>query len=216
MLRLRQLAQVLERHEAHRLRVQQLMRLLLQEADAVSLLVDFGLAPRNAFGSELAGRLRAKLLPGASDTRNGAELFALVFRAEDAHWLARLDAPTRARLAALCPPLGEAWRAALMDAITMLCSAVRAAGFSSALRLRMGTDVRAVEPFRQLARAADSFSTALRTGDAAERARAQRQLQRLLAQCRAAADAVLEHLEEYGVSLHIHSATSTNQASFLL
>jgi site-specific recombinase len=203
VLRLRQLCQVLERHPDHRERVQQLASRLRREADAVTLLVDFGLAPRGAFVHELAARLRAKVLPGTPDTRDGAALFGLIFRADDAHWLARLDDATRRRLAALWPASDAQWREVLLDAITMLCSAVRAAGFSSALRLRMGDDPQAARAFADLAAAADQLREAAEAGDPLAAQAAGARLSALLQRCQAAGDSVLQHLEEYGVSLDI-------------
>jgi site-specific recombinase len=203
VLRLRQPCQVLERHEEHRLRVQALAESRLREADTIALLVDFGLAPRGSIGHELACRLRSKVLPGTPDTRNGAELFALVFRPEDADWLARLDSATRQRLAALWPATAEPWRASILDSITMLCSAVRAAGFSSALRLRMGEESRHLPAFAALARAADHLRDAVMANDPAAISAASHGLQALLVQCREASDSVLQHLEEFGVSLDI-------------
>jgi site-specific recombinase len=203
VLRLRQLCQVLERHEEHRLRVQGLARSLLLEADTITLLVDFGLAPRGSFGHELTGRLRAKVLPGTPDTRNGAELFALVFSPDDASWLARLDDATRQRLAALWPSSEAPWRTAILDSITMLCSAIRAAGFSSALRLRMGDESRHLPAFTALARAADDLCDAMESGHQAAVDEASAALRSLLASCRDAGDSVLQHLEEFGVSLDI-------------
>ncbi len=203
VLRLRQLCQVLERHEEHRLRVQGLLTAFVREADAVTLLADFGFAPRASFASELMRRLRIKLLPATPETRNLAELFGLIFRADDDDWLAGIDSPTLQRLAALWPADALRWQASLLDAVTMLCSAVRAAGFSAPLRLRMSRQALANEPFRQLATAADQLRATLLASDALAMAQAASFLRALLAQCRTAADSVLEHLEEYGVSLHI-------------
>ena len=236
VLRLRQLCQVLERHPEHRLRVQGLLSAFLREADAVTLLADFGFAPRASFASELMRRLRAKLLPGTPDTRNLAELFHLIFRGSDAGWIARIDAPTLARLAALWPDSPTPWGPTVLTAITVLCSAVRAAGYSAPLRLRMsppartagderggaadsrpaGAAVRAAQPtaapspvpvagdpFGQLSIAAEDFRQAFQAGDATAILQSASYLRALLAECRAAADTVLDHLEEYGVSLHI-------------
>ncbi|MBL8328266.1 MAG: recombinase [Rubrivivax sp.] len=203
VLRLRQLCQVLERHEEHRQRVQALLASIRRDTDAVALLADFGFAPRASFASELARRLRLKLLPATPETHNLAELFALVFQPGDAAWLERLDAPTLQRCAALWPAGPGPGSQTLLDAITMLCSAVRAAGFSAPLRLRMRADALQHEPFRQLARSADALRAAHECGDALLAAQQAAYLRALLAECRAAADSVLDHLEEYGVSLHI-------------
>ena len=205
VLRLRQLCQVLERNPEQRERVQALLAAIAQDVDATSLFSDFGFAARGSFAGELAERVRARLLPRTPDTRNAAELFALLMRPRDATWLAQLDEATASRLAALWPAAG--WQAALVEAVTFLCSGVRAAGFSSALRLRMEPATLADDPFGPLALAAERVKAAalaaedlvgqaaLHTEAAALRAR--------LARCREAAASVSRHLEEYGVSLQI-------------
>ena len=63
-------------------------QVLLQTVDVTTLLADFGFAARTAFFSELAGRLRRKMLPGTPETRDAAELFPLVAPSRfDAQWL---------------------------------------------------------------------------------------------------------------------------------
>jgi len=203
VLRLRQFCQVLERHDDHRAAVQGVIAAFLREADAISLLADFGFAPRAAFGSELMQRIRSRVLPGTPETRNVAELFPLLFDGSDAAWIERIDDPLLERLAALWPAGTTPWRDTMLDAIAFLCSAVRAAGFSSALRLRMSAGSLTNLPFRQLAATADLLRTAVQGDDREATQQAALYLRALLAECRAAADTVAEHLEEYGVSLHI-------------
>jgi|YelNatPaOPRAMG01_1025707.scaffolds.fasta_scaffold21946_3 site-specific recombinase len=75
---------------------------LLAYTDPTLLLADFGFTARPAFFSELVERLRRKLLPATPETRDLAELFALLFpSANDEAWLAALDADTLSRIAAL-------------------------------------------------------------------------------------------------------------------
>ncbi len=201
VLRLRQLCTVLEQHELHRAAVQGVLAGIAGGADAVSLFADFGFAARASFTSELMARLRGHLLPGTPDTRNLAELFALLFEGADAAWIEQIDDTTLSRIAALWPAQG--WRDAMIDAIAFLCSAVRAAGFGSALRLRMSPEALANDPFMQLAAAADRLRAVVREPDAAAWQREANFLRALLDACRRAADSVATHLEEYGVSLHI-------------
>lgn len=203
VLRLRQLCQMLEQHDSHRQPVAELLSAFLRDADAVSLLADYGFAPRSSFAAELARRLRIKLLPGTPDTANLAALFPLLFEPGDEVWLSQLDTPTRQRLEALWPVGQNPWRDSILDAITYLCSAIRAAGFSEALRLRMSREAQVHEPFRQLARAAETLREALAQGQDPQVAQAVSYLRALLAECRQAAHSVLDHLEEFGVSLHI-------------
>lgn len=86
--------------------------------DATALLADHGFAMRSAFTSELAERLRLKLLPGTPETADASTLFALALNHPfDARWLASLDdlcwrvwrtccAPTGSKMPA--PPPGAA------------------------------------------------------------------------------------------------------------
>ena len=75
---------------------------LVDQVDITTLLADFGFAPRTALVSEIAERLRAKLLPGGPETIDASELFMLAMpSAFDAQWLAALDEATLNRLVML-------------------------------------------------------------------------------------------------------------------
>ena len=64
---------------------------LVETVEVTTLLADFGFAPRTAFLSELAERLRRKLLPGTPETIDTSELFPLVAPSRfDAQWMAAL------------------------------------------------------------------------------------------------------------------------------
>ena len=68
-------------------RLQAWWQTLIQTIDITTLLADFGFAPRTAFVSELAERLRRKLLPGTPETVDASELFPLVVPTRfDAQW----------------------------------------------------------------------------------------------------------------------------------
>ena len=82
--------------------------------------------------------MQARLLPGTPDTQDLAALFRLLFEPEDADWIEAIDAPTLQRAGAdpgARPPRPGA--RTLLDAITILVSAVHAAGYAPALRQRM-------------------------------------------------------------------------------
>ena len=51
---------------------------LVQTVDVTTLLADFGFAPRTAFFSELAGRLRRKMLPSTPETMDAADRKSVV------------------------------------------------------------------------------------------------------------------------------------------
>ena len=83
-------------------RVKAWWQTLVDTLDGTTLLADFGFASRSAFISEMAERLRLKILPATPETVDASELFSLVLStAFDARWLAALDELLLARLAIL-------------------------------------------------------------------------------------------------------------------
>lgn len=224
VLRLRHLLRVLDQSPEHKARVQAMFHGFWREIDAVALLADFGFSHRMALRSELWQRLRAEVLPGSPATRDLAALFPLLFRGSDAGWLEQLDEELLARIAELVVPREpaqvlppgvdaaasgsagqrpDAWRQTLLDAISILVSAVQAAGFSPPLRQRMSQALLASEPFRQLPLAAEQVRSAVLSGEREVSLQATVYLRALLDACRRATDSIVEHLEEYGVSVDI-------------
>ena len=222
VLRLKHLLGVLDRNIEHQERVAALLHRFWREVDSAALLADFGFAPRMDLWGELGRRLRARVLPLTPDTGDLGELFALLFPGEDdAQWLRALDDATLERLRPYVVAPNEAgaafaaepsapdarrdWRLPFLDAIMFLASAVRAAGFSPALRPRMSPELLADRPFRQLAQVAEQVRAHAEAGDADDSAllREAQYLRALLDVCRAAADSVHEHLETHGVSVDV-------------
>ncbi len=214
LVRLRHLLGVLERNPEVRVRVATLLRLFLREVDGAALLADFGFAPRSGLMAEFGRRLRARLLPLTPATTDLGELFTLLFSdRRDVVWLRALDDATIARIARLLQAAalpealpGRDWRAPFHDAITFLASAIRAAGFSPAMRRRMDPALLAEQPFHQLARTAERARELAESGDPADHARfvqEARYLRAVLDRCRGAADSVLAHLEQHGVSVDV-------------
>jgi len=206
VVRLTHLLNVLERHPEHASSFAAVLAGVWRDCDAVGLFADVGFASRMALWSEVSHRLRLRLLPGTVDTRELGELFGMLFpAADDEQWLKAIDEPLLARLAALFTgalPVAE-WRTAMLDALTILVSAVRAAGLSGPLRQRMGSELLANQPFGQLAAATDAVVAALSQGDDAALRPALQYLRALLQACRSAAASVPEHLEAWGVSVDI-------------
>ena len=207
VLRLRHLLNLLEKHEALRERVQGLMEAFWREIDAASLYADFGFGSRLSLASELLTRVHEQVLPGTPETRDLAALFRLLFKPADAVWIEALDEATLARAMQLLGAGAAHTQSTLLDAITILVSAVHAAGYTSALRQRMDAVALQDEPFRQITDAAAALRDALREGRA-EDAMADAlikagYLRALLDACRRAGASVMPHLEEYGVSVNI-------------
>jgi site-specific recombinase len=203
VLRLRLLLNLLDQQAPVREQVQGMLQAFWSEIDAATLFADFGYSARQSLFGELIDRVREKVLPGTPQTDDLVMLFQLLFDPADIEWIEALDPPTLDRAAALLAPAGEAWRGVLLDAITMLVSAVRAAAFSPALRLRMDRETLRHEPFRQLAGAAEALRLALLDGQLADALPRATLLRALLDACRAAAASVPGHLEEFGVSVDI-------------
>ncbi len=215
VLRLKHLLGVLDRHPEHQSRVADVLRRIWSEVDNAALLADFGFAPRMDLWGELGRRVRARILPLTPATTDLGDLFALLFpEANDADWLLAIDDATLQRLRTYVAPErgGTAWRAPFLEAIVFLASAVRASGFSPALRLRMSPELLVEKPFRQIARVAEQLSehahepddSAAPAADAEATLLQQAQyLRALLDTCRRCADSVHEHLEAHGVSVDV-------------
>jgi site-specific recombinase len=189
--------------------------------DGTTLLADYGFASRSAFVSELAERLRLKILPTTPETVDASELFPLVLSTRfDAQWIAALDEPLLARLASILqtsapglpgstPQNITLWQSTVLEAITFCAAQVRATGFAPELRLRMSDTAREAGPFHALTADFDQVRSAflLRVpGDAASQGRLQAALQQLrerLERCRQGASTVYAHLDEHGISVNL-------------
>lgn len=181
---------------------------LIQTVDITPLLADFGFAPRTAFISELAERLRRKLLPGTPETQDAAELFPLVAPTRfDAQWMSALEEPQvhqLARLLAASPAQDtQHWQHSLMDAITYCTAQIRATGFAPELRLRLHRDSPYARAFHALpadVQALHSVFFQPQRDEAALQAAVMQYRERLDA-CRQAVNNMYAHLEVHGISV---------------
>lgn len=181
---------------------------LVQTVDATTLLADFGFAPRTAFVSELAERLRKKMLPGTPETIDGAELFALVAPSRfDAQWLGCITEPQVDALTALLCADSAAdalrWQHDVMDALSYCTSQIRATGFAPELRLRMDKTSEGARAFHPLPADLDElrkvfFSPAR---DDTQLHASINQFRSRLDSCRQAVSTVYTHLDENGISV---------------
>lgn len=212
--RLKYLLHMLERHPEHARAFAAVIASVWDEVDAISLFADVGFAPRMALWGEFLGRLRRRLLPMTADTRDLADLFELLFpHEEDEHWIAAVDDELLQRLSLLfaAAPEGD-WREEMRAAITVLVSAVRTAGLSGALRVRMDPKRLVGKPFRHLGTAWESVEQALLDDDHAALPARLQYLRVLLDECRAAVRSVPDHLEEHGVSVDLMFGVEQMQA----
>ncbi len=181
---------------------------LVQTVDITTLLADFGFAPRTAFVSELAARLRRKLLPGTPETVDAAELFLLVAPTRfDALWMNLVSASQVDQLVQLLSqdPDQDAWKwqQDVMDALTYCTAQIQATGLAPELRLRMDRISADARAFHALPSAVDElgrvFFAASRNED---------QLQSVVSEfrtrleaCRQAIGSVYTHLDQNGISV---------------
>jgi site-specific recombinase len=181
---------------------------LVDTVDITTLLADFGFAPRTALASEVAERLRTKLLPASPETIDASELFMLALPGGfDAQWVAALEEAQLTRLVHLLAPTdtggASRWQKALLDAITYCAGQILSTGFAPELRLRMSETARESQPFHALIHDVESLRVevlhGLRTPERLDAA-VQRLRERLEA-CRAAAATVYTHFEENGISV---------------
>ena len=197
------------------LRLQAWWQALIQTVDLTTLLADFGFAPRTAFVSELAERLRRKMLPGTPETADASELFLLVVpRRFDALWMSALDDPLVSQLAALLSGDPERdrlnWQHYVMDALTYCTAQIQATGFAPEIRLRMDRATDDSLAFHALSTDMETLRQAFfdRNSKTTGEASADAPLQDAIAQyrehldtCRQAVNGVYAHLDENGISV---------------
>ncbi|MFG6464525.1 site-specific recombinase [Roseateles sp. DXS20W] len=209
LVRLKHLLNVLERHAEHAHKFAAVIAGVWNDVDAVSLFAEVGFAPRMALWHEFLGRLRRRVLPATTDTRDLAELFELLFGDEgDEDWIAAIDDELLARLSLLFAAApDEGWRVEMQAAVTVLVSSVHAAGLAGPLRVRMDGQLLQDKPFHQLPAAWEAVERGLvqpGEGEAGTAlAPALQLLRALLDRCRSATLTVPEHLEAHGVSVDL-------------
>lgn len=216
--RLNLLLDALQQRPKTRAQLQRGWQETLETVDATALLADYGFASRSAFVSELAERLRLKLLPGTPETADASTLFALVFSHPfDARWIGAMDSALLQRLVDLMhpgtvaqddarQPLPTRWQASLMEAVNFCASQIRATGFMPELRLRMSASAREAGPFHALGTQQEALASAWLQSPqlpSADCQRALRYFQNQLDDCRHAAASVYTHLEAYGISVNL-------------
>jgi site-specific recombinase len=206
--RVQQLIDAFEADPALQERLQAWWEKLVETVDVTTLLADFGFAPRTAFTSELAERLRRKLLPGTPETVDASELFSLVASSrQDALWLAALDEDQIRRIATLFSGGSKRqalhWQYSLLDAITYCTAQIRATGFAPELRLRMSREDVNARAFHALPSDVEQLRAIFFTPGRSEGEllAAVLQYRERLDACRRAINSVYAHLDQNGVSV---------------
>lgn len=222
------LVQAAEARADHRQALQGWWQALFGAVDVTVLLADFGFAPRTAFTSELADRLRRKLLPATPETLDATELFTLALPQRfDAQWLSQLDEPLLDRLVRVLTPESSAgaiaphtrWQRTVLDAINCCGAQVCATGLAPELRLRMNADARRAQPFHALGEGLAALRRAVALGQPSPlppgdpvavsgRTNAgvlavAAQVREQLDACRQAVAGVYTHLNAHGISVDL-------------
>ena len=207
--RVKQIVEAFEADPEALARLRRWSQTLMETVDITALLADFGFAPRTAMASEVAERLRYKLLPSTPETEDASELFMLVFPERfDARWLHALDSQLMARITTLLTPQQQDegvsfWERNLLDAITYCAGQILSTGFAPELRLRMSEQAREEKPFHALIHDVENLRVEvmlpLRTTDRRDAAAAQ--LRERLEACRAAVSSVYSYVEAEGISV---------------
>ena len=209
--RLRHLLNVLDRNPEWKRSVARTLRATLDEADALELFCETGLAREPSFLGEAVERLFHRLLPTDPNRRDLARVLLAAFPDDaSAGWLEQLDEELLGRVEALAAfelgPDEHDWngiRRDMPDALVYLVSEVASVGLSSAFRRRIGAPHFRELPFYGLAAAAEGVARAARAGDGQALADATAELGRRLASVRNAMAAVHAHLDQSGVSTRI-------------
>ena len=205
--RVQLLLQTVQARPELRERLQTWWAALTDTVDITPLLADFGFAPRTGLVSELAERLRRKLLPSSPETIDASDLFTLALPcAFDAQWLMALPEDLLNQCMALLARSEEhstRWQKALLDAITYCAGQILSTGFAPELRLRMSPAAREAQPFHALIRDVESLRVevlhGLRTPE--RRQESAQRLRTRLDACRSAAASVYLHFEDNGISV---------------
>ncbi len=194
---------------------------LMQTVDVTTLLADLGFAPRTAFVSELAERLRRKMLPGTPETRDASELFLLAaHRRFDAQWMAAVSERQVQRLAQLLASDSAAdtlrWQHHVMDALAYCTAQIQATGFAPELRLRMDEATQNSRVFHALAADVEAVRAAFFSPDRyapnalaaghdedsdAPLTQVINRYRERLDGCRQAVGSIYTHLDDHGISV---------------
>jgi site-specific recombinase len=218
--RVRYVLQVLDRNPAWKAHVAGILRALLRESDAISLLCDAGMPVHSAFFGALFGRIESSLIPPAPNRRDLSAIFTLMFTTErDAEWIAALPTDLLTRIHALFdygvdetePRAASSLSLDLLAALHNLTCQISSTGLSQTVRSRLGNaDVRVAmekQPFYRLTRAMLAVEAARQAvAEGAEPGKLLHEvnyLRLLLDECRIATDNVFAHLYENGVSVDI-------------
>lgn len=161
-VRVRHLAQLLERNPAWAERLAAIFLEWMDSADMVRILCQAGLSQETGFAGELSDRIARRVFPRPDRELDWAELLSDLFpESQDADWIEAFPeeglAPLLAVIIARIPSSqAEALRARLKESVTdallVLCSRAAALGVSDVIRMRLSYTRISRSPFVELDR----------------------------------------------------------------
>ena len=197
--RLRLLLQVLDEVPQWRRTLAQSLTTVLGDIEALQLF-ESGLPNDRGLIEESADRLSRRFLPAPRDEHDLAELLGrLLPSTHDPEWLAKIPADLVVRFKQVVREGGSSdpWskvRQGLLDAMMLVATRTSALGLSREIRARSPEVAVTASPFFLLPRLCDAVFSGV---GAVAACREQ------IAACRLAVEAVLLHLEEFGVSVDV-------------
>jgi site-specific recombinase len=205
--RLRSFLKILDQRPDVKLKISKLIRSVLRDNDALSLLCDTGVATKPSFWGEMTERLRNHLIAPPPNKPELAVLFALGFVGpHDASWIHDLDDDLLRSLYDLASYQEDKSDANNMfkdmaEAIMILISYISSAGLSYSVRSRLRGVSGQNSPFYRLGKLAEHILKAEpRLNDSAYQDTL-KEFQEVLNACYIACDDVYVHLDENGVSV---------------
>jgi len=205
--RLRSFLKILEQRPDVKLKIAKLIRSVLRDNDALSLLCDTGVATKPSFWGEMTERLRNHLISQPPNKPELTVLFALGFVGpHDASWVHDLDDDLLHLIHELTHYQEEQSDSNslfkdMAEAIMILISYISSAGLSYSVRSRLRGVSGQDSPFYRLGKLAEDILKAHpRLNDSAYQSTL-KEFQDVLNACYIACDDVYAHLDENGVSV---------------
>lgn len=184
--RLRHLLDVVHAHPDVTRRLSDTMASIVSDTSAVALFADAGIPGDRGIAVETLDRIANRVLPQAPDDDNLELFVSRVFkRQRDCAWIAEAPLELFARLADVLGDIFGPLRAAMADAVSLLCTRVAALGMSAPMRAVAGRRELRSSPFFRLSGAQLDEVPAL------------------VEECRRELVIVHEHLESTGVSVDV-------------
>jgi len=206
--RLRYLFQVIERHLEWKLRLAQILRSIVHDTRALDLFLYAGLSHKDSFWGELSDRINYRLLPQAPNDEDLSVFFSQNFgHRQDVQWFQQIDAKTFEKLLDLFQyqesENEKNWNSLLTDAkdaILLLSIQIRGVAMGSEIRGRISQKHFTDLPFYRLVNVAELL---ISEADRENQLALSFQLEQIVEDCFRALGEVYQHLDEYGLSVHI-------------